>query len=643
MNKFLSLIMSCFLLFGSMPFNGFAKGLEQSNVIDSIKLVKTDLQVGESVKLNVTFSEKNEGQIKGGDTITIKLPQMSDEFGKAGLFGSESDSGTEIKNSDGVVLGILTVTEGDITITFTEEAEHLDNVRGKFSLYAAVKNSLGENQNKENSWTTETDFGLDVNKEHISINRPGRDEGQTGGNPFFYKTGESQSDHKKPNWWLVANPDRHEFYPYAQPTRINDYIKPGHILIEDSVRFSIGGKVNGTLTPKEFMAKGYGKYHLEDNSQFSVEITAAILNGSSVAVQYQTKIIDPTLENYENTASATYPSYYPGVNDTIYKPHEVSHTVANYMSSAEIEGDMKNSISLVKVDSEDDSKLLVNAVFDLLQNGETIKAGLTTDANGKIIIKHLKPGKYQVKETKAPEGYQLSKNNIYDVTITSASNKPTITIKNSKLKPLMPTEETIESEGSIEEIESLPAETATSESIIVTEETVVAIEETLPLEEEVEELETIESEVIEPETVPEVTETATSESVVEKEEKDRVKEPESTTPKTETESTETVTEVPETVTSEIFDEKEVIKESEESNGKVKKHQTLPPKMTKEKGSSLKKYKKDMEKKDVRPVLPQTGENSNKWLKYLGFGIFLGGMIVSYSRRKSSLRNPNIKE
>lgn len=434
MSKFLNLAISFLLIFAGVPITGFAANLEQSAIVDSIKLSKTEVSVGESIKLNVAFSEKSTTKVKAGDTLTIKLPQMSDAFGEAGLFGSASDSGTEIKNAQGIVLGTLTVTSGEVIFTFNKNAEKLDNIRGKFSLYVSVKNTLGEKQNIENVWKDQTDFGVGISKEQISITRPGRDEGQTGGNPFFYKTGESQTDHKKPKWWLVVNPDRQQFYPYMQPTKIKDNVKVGHKLIEDSVYFSIGGRVNERLTAADFMAKGYGSFETDGYANFSAQISASLLNGSSVAIEYKTEIVDPTLESFENTAEATYPSYYPGIKDTTYKPQQVSHTVANYMSSAEIEGDLQNSVTITKVDGDNKELHLSGAVFNLLQNGEVIESDLITDANGKLIIKHLESGSYQLEEIKAPQGYVIGKNNIYDFEITETDTMPTLLVKNMQIK-----------------------------------------------------------------------------------------------------------------------------------------------------------------------------------------------------------------
>ncbi|GGA20614.1 SpaA isopeptide-forming pilin-related protein [Psychrobacillus lasiicapitis] len=67
------------------------------------------------------------------------------------------------------------------------------------------------------------------------------------------------------------------------------------------------------------------------------------------------------------------------------------------------------SVSLTKVD-EDDSKItLKGAIFELQdKEGNTLQSGLSTNAEGKIVVPNLKPGTYQFVETEAPDYYQLN-------------------------------------------------------------------------------------------------------------------------------------------------------------------------------------------------------------------------------------------
>ncbi|MDO6658784.1 collagen binding domain-containing protein, partial [Anaerobacillus sp. 1_MG-2023] len=66
------------------------------------------------------------------------------------------------------------------------------------------------------------------------------------------------------------------------------------------------------------------------------------------------------------------------------------------------------AVELVKVDSEDATLYLENAVFELQdRDGETIQSDLTTDESGSIIVNNLDVGKYQFVEQVPPYGYDL--------------------------------------------------------------------------------------------------------------------------------------------------------------------------------------------------------------------------------------------
>ncbi|WP_088057542.1 SpaA isopeptide-forming pilin-related protein [Bacillus wiedmannii] len=76
----------------------------------------------------------------------------------------------------------------------------------------------------------------------------------------------------------------------------------------------------------------------------------------------------------------------------------------------------KGQIELKKVDSENGEKPLANAEFDIVKDGVVVEH-IVTGKDGKAISKPLAPGKYILKETKAPEGYQL-KETEFEVNVT---------------------------------------------------------------------------------------------------------------------------------------------------------------------------------------------------------------------------------
>ncbi|MCT6891365.1 MAG: SpaA isopeptide-forming pilin-related protein, partial [Lactobacillus sp.] len=67
----------------------------------------------------------------------------------------------------------------------------------------------------------------------------------------------------------------------------------------------------------------------------------------------------------------------------------------------------KGSAQLVKIDSKGNP--LAGAEFKVVDKDDNIvKSGLTSDANGTILVTDLAPGKYEFVETKAPSGYVLN-------------------------------------------------------------------------------------------------------------------------------------------------------------------------------------------------------------------------------------------
>ncbi|WP_144614887.1 SpaA isopeptide-forming pilin-related protein [Bacillus cereus] len=91
------------------------------------------------------------------------------------------------------------------------------------------------------------------------------------------------------------------------------------------------------------------------------------------------------------------------------------------------------SVELTKVDI-DHHGTLEGAIFNILDpDGKVIREGLQTDGHGKLIVNDLKPGNYQLVETKAPTGYQLDASPI-NFTIEKAQAAPLqVTVSNKKI------------------------------------------------------------------------------------------------------------------------------------------------------------------------------------------------------------------
>ncbi|MEK4542652.1 SpaA isopeptide-forming pilin-related protein [Bacillus sp. FSL R5-0585] len=84
---------------------------------------------------------------------------------------------------------------------------------------------------------------------------------------------------------------------------------------------------------------------------------------------------------------------------------------------------------IVKVDAEDKTKVLSDAEFEVYKEGKKVDT-LRTDKTGKVISQKLEPGTYTLKETKAPQGYELLKEEIE--VVVEANKVVEVQIENAK-------------------------------------------------------------------------------------------------------------------------------------------------------------------------------------------------------------------
>src|SRR5699024_4688479 len=101
---------------------------------------------------------------------------------------------------------------------------------------------------------------------------------------------------------------------------------------------------------------------------------------------------------------------------------------------------IKGSVELTKVDKDDKNIVLSGAEFKLIDSdGNTIHEGLTTDKNGKLVVKNLKLGAYQFVETKAPNGYELDQTPIEFTIDLGQTEQAEVTAYNEKTpEPVKP-------------------------------------------------------------------------------------------------------------------------------------------------------------------------------------------------------------
>ncbi|PEQ06788.1 adhesin [Bacillus wiedmannii] len=188
-----------------------------------------------------------------------------------------------------------------------------------------------------------------------------------------------------------------------------------------------------TVTPPEAPKEGTVSIHKIDAENPNKGLKGAEFEVRNSANEVVAKLI--TDENGfsvpQTLAPGTYKIYEtvaPEGYQKLKEPVEVT-LQAGETKAIEIKNTLqKGQIELKKIDSENGEKPLANAEFDIVKDGVVVEH-IITDKDGKAISKPLAPGKYILKETKAPEGYQL-KETEFEVNVTGDGIFP-ITVENA--------------------------------------------------------------------------------------------------------------------------------------------------------------------------------------------------------------------
>ncbi|CGG00682.1 LPXTG cell wall surface protein [Streptococcus pneumoniae] len=176
-----------------------------------------------------------------------------------------------------------------------------------------------------------------------------------------------------------------------------------------------------TITPPEAPKDGTVSIHKIDSEDLNKGLKGAEfeVRNSANEVVAKLKTDEKGFSVPQTLAPGTYKVYEtvaPEGYQKLKEPVEVT-LQAGETKTIEIKNTMqKGQIEVKKIDSENGEKPLANAEFDIVKDGVVVEH-IVTDKDGKAISKPLAPGKYILKETKAPEGYQL-KEAEFEVNVT---------------------------------------------------------------------------------------------------------------------------------------------------------------------------------------------------------------------------------
>ncbi len=310
--------------------------------------------------------------LNAGDTVTVGIPAN---------VKVQNNVSFPVVDADGATIGTFTYKAGDPTgtITFNDRISGLQNRHGTLTINANGNSTISGDERsiaKSGSIFTSDEAGSPTTLFwHITV--------QPGNNPTIV---------------------------------ITDTLGPNQTFLPDTVQAYLVNVVNGMEVPGRTVTPTVA---VDGNI-----ITFSFTNVTSkLVLNYRTKPenVDPAAGNvWHNTASLN------GLDVA---------ADADIVFGGNGSAQQDYSVRLTKHDA-DTQAVLAGATYDLQDStGKVLQSGLTTDANGQLIVEKLAAGNYQFVETKAPEGYEL---NTKPLTFTLGTPKTLLSIEVSQDDQKMP-------------------------------------------------------------------------------------------------------------------------------------------------------------------------------------------------------------
>ena len=404
MSLVLSMLMALVMLFQGVNFNVYAGSEKEVDLEIQNIVIKNggnpvnSMQVGDEFRIEMNWKAKAKAAtINAGDYFIVKLPDNILIKNDAGNLNFS------LTAPDGSVMANAHVTPkagggAEIKVTFT------NYVNGRYD----INGTLGMNAN--------------FNKDKVTVNQKNNFDIEAGGKttPFQFKvdggpTGNSNEVLHKYSFaaesineaeWRVRINYKKANFPNAVVT--DTLVGTTEKFVKESFRLY---RVNYTSDLKE---NNRVRIDLSDKIVFSnndqtFTINLGNINGEQYKLEYRTTYTPGT--NLRNNVKLT--SNNNKVDEKIisYKKEAAGGTGV---------GILANKIKLVKVDAEDNTVVLANAVFEVTKPDGS-KFELTTAADGTVTSPALVAGTYKVKEKTAPAGYELNTQE-FTLTVSPTSN-----------------------------------------------------------------------------------------------------------------------------------------------------------------------------------------------------------------------------
>ncbi|WP_288917298.1 Cna B-type domain-containing protein [uncultured Eubacterium sp.] len=381
------------VLFVLVPRNiVHAQGDISNDVVTNLQVTPAAIQDGGNVTVQMDFAENERRNIQGGDTISITWTRQAD------IQFSGYKKTLPLTVNGGKNVGTAEITESGATLTFNNEVNNLDDVKGYVSFEVQGRNFTDTSE--ENTKTgTITAGGKSVS---VSVTKP---EAGTS-SVFYYKTGDMRTnDTEHVSWWLNVNCGK---AGADGDVTIKDDIQGGQELKNDSFDISVTDSNNQQEDYRsiEDFLKAYDGSAIKINgSHIDVHIPQSWVSNRMFSIYYQTTITDPSQKEFVNNSKVWYREH----GKEAVSGEDNNFTVQNINASAGVTGTVKGELKIFK--RVQGTEVGIPGVQFVLRNnskGEVIKDGkteitLVTGEDGTVSIKGLPVGKYVVKEISAPE------------------------------------------------------------------------------------------------------------------------------------------------------------------------------------------------------------------------------------------------
>ena len=404
MRLLLSMLMALVMLFQGVNFNVYAGSEKEVDLEIQNIVIKNggnpvnSMQVGDEFRIEMNWKAKAKAAtINEGDYFIVKLPDNILIKNDAGNLNFS------LTAPDGSVMANAHVTPkagggAEIKVTFT------NYVNGRYN----INGTLGMNAN--------------FNKDKVTVNQKNNFDIEAGGKttPFQFKvdggpTGNSNEVLHKYSFgaasineaeWRVRINYKKANFPNAVVT--DTLVGTTEKFVKESFRLF---RVNYTSDLNE---NNRVRIDLSDKIVFSnndqtFTINLGNINGEQYKLEYRTTYTPGT--NLRNNVKLTSNNNKVDEKFISFKKEAAGGTGV---------GILANKIKLVKVDAEDNTVVLANAVFEVTKPDGS-KFDLTTAADGTVTSPALVAGTYKVKEKTAPAGYELSTEE-FTLTVNSTTN-----------------------------------------------------------------------------------------------------------------------------------------------------------------------------------------------------------------------------